>query len=128
MNKGGVVIFKITKDEKVDSNLFGGLMNAMDLFAEKVANSKIDSIILRDVRYYFYKNKYVTFVASADKDEKMKKVESELNDVVNLFNKTFSNDQVDEWNGNSKAFEKFQKVLEDKFLKAYNTFKNEIWI
>src|SRR6056297_271128 len=127
MNKGGVVIFNLTRDTDIDPSFFGGLMSALNSFAKKVTSSKLESIILKDKKFHILKNKEYKFIAASQKEEEDGNIEKELNIVVDLFHEHYPPEQLANWDGNTKIFTTFEKIIEDEFLKAYKKLKTGLW-
>ena len=127
MNYAGVLLFKITQDDSVQANLFGGLMNALSNFASNVAQSSLESIVLQNKKYIIFKKDSAMFVITASKKEKEKHVREELEHIVRLFFETYSEKEIKNWSGNMSLFEKFEKKLENEFLGAFKKFQAELW-
>ncbi len=127
MNEAGIVLYKYTQSENLDSTLFGGLMSAINSFATKVAKSSLESIELHDYRYYILIFNNCKFIVNSSKNQKPKKVKEEIKKIVKAFFDNYSIEDIQNWDGRKSYFDEFSSKLEEEFLGALKRFENELW-
>ena len=76
--ESGIVVFHRVFDEKVNAQLFGGLMAALNSFAEKLSKGGLSNFELSNKRFSVIKENHFLFIASSSKDINLKKVDQEL--------------------------------------------------
>ena len=61
LEDSGIVLFHRVFDEKVDANLFGGLLSALNSFAEEISKSGLSIFVLSNKRFSLLKSKNYLF-------------------------------------------------------------------
>lgn len=111
VHSNGTVLFKRAYDERVDAQLFGGFMTALNVFASKISGTEgIHSFELGDKRFYLVKKIDMIFVGNS---RKSKNAFKELELISQKFLNTFPIELLDIWNGDLSFFDAFQAQIED---------------
>ncbi len=113
LTHSGTVLFNRLFEAQMKSQLFGALMSALNMFAEKLAEGGLSNFELSDKRFILKKTKNYIFVASSAKKAKEKKVTTELEKVVSRFQSKFSDKWFENWDCDVSVFEGFEKQIED---------------
>lgn len=127
LSEAGVVIFKRVFDEKLDAQLFGALMSALNSFAEELSKGGLSNFDLSDKRFTILKKHNFLFVANSSKKVKQKKVEQELKVIVDKFFKTYSKDVLESWEGDISIFEEFEIQIESSLEETVKKFQESFW-
>ena len=116
MTKGGIVVFKRVFDEKVNEQLFGALMSALNSFAQELSSGGLTNFELSSIRFTILKgkdkNQDFLFIANSAKKVKEKKVQDELKEIADKFFLKYSNVNWDNWDGEIDIFTNFEKNIE----------------
>ncbi len=125
LTETGIVVFNRTYDETVRSQLFGALMSALNTFAEEISKGGLSSFNLSDRRFSIIKQANFIFVASSSAKVKEKKALQELKYITENFFKTYSKDQLDNWDGDLGVFTNFkEKITKSIELKVQKFLDN----
>lgn len=115
VRSNGTVLFKRAYDERVDAQLFGGFMTALNVFASKISGSEgIHSFELGNKRFYLVKKIDMMFIGNS---RKSKNAYKELEEISTKFLNTYPIELLDVWNGDLSFFEAFKIQIEDSFEK-----------
>lgn len=130
MRDNGTVIFKRVFNEKVDAQLFGGFMSALNTVASQMSESSgITSFEIGDKRFYVIRKDGMMFIANSEVKVKSKEALKDLDNVVTKFFGTYPSDMINAWNGDLSFFDNFEheinETLEDRALKM---LKSSLWI
>ena len=112
----GIVLFNRTFQKDFDSQLFGGLMSALNSFAEILANEGLSSFELSKRRCGIIKKKNFLFVANASIRTSEKKIFEELYKISGKFFEKY-NDILDCWYGDVSSFSNFKSNIQDSLKK-----------
>jgi hypothetical protein len=123
----GVVIFKRVYDERVDSQLFGGFMSALNSFASQIDEGGISNFELGTKKFILRRKNDLVFIANCDTKEKNKNAEKELENVVERFFKRYPEDMVKNWSGNAAFFDEFTSDIEASLQTALDKLKDSFW-
>jgi hypothetical protein len=104
------------------SQLFGALMSALNMFAEKLAEGGLSNFELSDKRFILKKTKNYIFVGSSAKKAKEKKVTSELEKIVSRFQTNYSDEWFEKWDNDVSVFEGFENEIEDSLEEPIKKF------
>ncbi len=127
MNEGGTVIFDRVFDEKVDPQLFGALMTALNTFAEEISEGGLSNFELSNVRFTILKKESLLFITNSDSKVKSKKVQQELMLVVDKFFKLYPQKIFTEWDGDITIFAKFKNEIEDSLDDPVKKMQKAFW-
>ncbi len=125
-NIQGIVLFCRVFDEKVESQLFGALMSALNTFAEQISKDGLSQFELSKKRFTILKRYDLLFIGTCDKKSKEQKVMKELETIADRFAETYSNVLTPEWDGNISVFNEFEEKiggsLEDPLKQFWKDF------
>jgi len=122
LTHSGTVLFNRLFDAQMKSQLFGALMSALNMFAEKLAEGGLSNFELSDKRFILKKTKNYIFVASSAKKVKEKKVIVELEKVVSRFQTKFSDEWFEKWDCDISVFEGFEDEIDESLENPVKKF------
>lgn len=125
--KSGVVLFHRVFNEHLDVQLFGGLMTALNSFAEKLSKGGLTNFELNSKRFSVIKRNDLLFIANSSKLFKTKKVLQELETIVSRFFEAYSEDVLNKFSGNVKQYNDFEKEIEDSLQETIRKFQKALW-
>jgi len=125
--ESGVVVFHRVYDEHLDAQLFGGLMTALNSFAEKLSKGGLTNFELNSKRFIVIKRKTFLFIANSSKTFKIKKVVQELESIANRFFEIYPEDVLFNFDGNIKQFDDFEKEIENSLQETIRKFQKALW-
>ena len=125
VNDSGLALFSRVYDEKINAQLFGGFMSALDSFAHEISDSGVDSFDIRNKRFSFLKRNNILFVANSEKKYKENKVHKELNKIIERFFELYG-DKLENWKGDMDAFSGFQNEITES-IEPINKFEKSFW-
>jgi hypothetical protein len=123
----GTVVFKHVFDEKLDSQLFGGFMSALNMFASQINKDGLNNFELGDKRFYLIKRGGMMFIANSRTNVKTKNALKELEDIVNNFFKKYPEELIRAWNGDLTFFEDFKVDIKDSLEDPVEKMKASLW-
>ena len=123
----GVVLYSRVIDEKINPQLFGALMSALNSFAEKLSDGGISNFELSDLRFAVVRRRDFLFIGSTANKTKEKKTLEELKVISDKFFEVYSLDVLLDWNSDISLFADFgehiknslEKAPEDKLKEAF---------
>ncbi|MEE9378693.1 MAG: hypothetical protein V3V33_11745 [Candidatus Lokiarchaeia archaeon] len=124
MSEDGIVLFSRVFNPKVDDQLFGGLMSALNTFAESLSDGGLSNFELSDKRFALMKMNKLLFVANASLTVKDKKLREEIKKIAEKFFTKYSEDLIKEWNYDISVFYDFKKEIEDTLKNPMKKFWN----
>ncbi|TFF92848.1 MAG: hypothetical protein EU543_04905 [Promethearchaeota archaeon] len=122
----GVVLFHRVFDEELDVQLFGGLMSALNSFAEILSKEGLTSFELSQKRFGILKRRNFLFIGNSSKKVKEKKIIEELEIISEKFFEIYA-DILDSWQGDITMFQSFEKEIEDSLEGTIEKFKKAFW-
>ncbi len=123
----GIVLFHRVYDEKVDATLFGGLLTALNSFAEEITTGGLSNFELAKKKFYILKYKNYLFIANASNKHNYKKVKIELDTIIQKFFELYSDVLLDNWNGDTSLFKNFEKKIADSLEGVIKKFEEAFW-
>jgi len=114
LTDNGIVLYSKVSDQKVNPQLFGALMSALNKFAEKLTDGGISNFEMSDLRFVIIKRRRFLFIGSSSYKTKEKKVIDDLLLISDQFFRLYSSKLID-WDNNIETFADFGDYLE-KFL------------
>jgi hypothetical protein len=123
----GTVVFKQVFDEKVDSQLFGGFMSALNSFASQISQDGLNNFELGDKRFYLVKKNGMMFIANSRINVKVKNAIKELESIIDRFFKMFPPEILSAWNGDLSFFDSFKVDIKDSFEDPVEKMKSSLW-
>jgi hypothetical protein len=127
LTENGIVIYHRVFDEKVDEQLFGGLMAALNSFAEELVNEGLSSFELQNKRFTLLKKNNLLFVANSSKKAKVKKVMEELQIIAQKFFNLYPVDFLNNWDNDVSVFLNFERVIVDSLEETIKKFQDAFW-
>ncbi len=127
LTEHGVVLFSRVFDQTINPQLFGGLMSALNTFAEKLTDGGISNFEMSDLRFVIVKRRNFLFIGSSLNKTKEKKVIDELKRISDMFFEVY-NDILINWDNDVNYFSDFgdhiDKSLEKQPIK---NLKDAFW-
>ncbi len=114
LTDSGIVLFSKVYDQKVNPQLFGALMSALNKFAEVLSEGGISSFEKSDLRFVIMKRRKFLFIGSSLKKTKEKKVTDELKQISDIFFRIYAEDLIN-WDSDVSNFSDFGDYI-DKSL------------
>ncbi len=126
LNPSGIAVFSRVYDPKINEQLFGALMSALNAYAEKLSEDGISNFELSNLRFTIVKKNQLLFIASSKKKNKEKKIVQELQNVSEKFFELYSK-ELDNWDGEITKFKSFESKIEDSLEETLKKFHNAFW-
>ncbi len=124
--KDGIVIFSRVFHQKIEDQLFGALMSALNSFVQEITDGGLNNFEIKNIRFTIIKKENLLFIANSSKKHKEKKILAELARLAERFIEEYPESSSDNWDGcidDYKTFEnKISDVLEDPVKKFWNGF------
>jgi len=114
LTDSGIVLFSKMYDQKVNPQLFGALMSALNKFAEALTDGGISSFEKSDLRFVIMKRRKFLFIGSSLKKTKENKVIDELKQISDIFFRIYAEDLIN-WDSDVSIFSGFGDYI-DKSL------------
>jgi len=114
LTDSGIVLFSKMYDQKVNPQLFGALMSALNKFAEALTDGGITSFEKSDLRFVILKRRKFLFIGSSLKKTKENKVIDELKQISDIFFRIYAEDLIN-WGSDVSIFSSFGDYI-DKSL------------
>ena len=111
LTDSGIVLYSKVSDQKVNPQLFGALMSALNKFAEKLTDGGISNFEMADLRFVIIKRRKFLFIGSSLYKTKEKKVIDDLMLISDQFFKLYSEEFLD-WDNNVETFSDFGDHIE----------------
>ncbi len=126
INNSGIVIYNRVFEEKIDAQLFGALMTALNNFAKELVNEGLSSFNLKKKRYSFAKRNNLLFIVSSDKKYKEKNVHKELEILIDAFFKNYE-EELEDWKGEIDIFSDFEKIFHESLEDPIKKLEQGFW-
>ncbi len=124
----GVTLYSRVMDEaKLNPQLFGALMSALNTFAEKLSNGGISNFEMRNMRFVVVRRRDFLFVGTALNKIKEKKVVEELKTISDKFFDVYPSDVLLNWDGDINIFSNFGQFIENSLEKPIDKLKEAFW-
>ncbi len=127
LEDSGIVLFHRVFDEIIDANLFGGMMSALNSFAEEITKSGLSNFEVSNKRFSLLKDGNYLFIANASKKRKLKKLNQELESIKNKFFETYQEEILNNWNGDTNLFDSFKQQIEESFEGFIEKLEESFW-
>ena len=111
LTDNGIVLYSKVSDQKVNPQLFGALMSALNKFAEKLTDGGISNFEMSDLRFVIIKRRNFLFIGSSLNQTKEKKVVDELMQISDQFFKLYAEALIN-WDNNVETFSDFGDHIE----------------
>ena len=123
----GIVLFHRVFNEKIDANLFGGFLSALNSFAEEIAEKGLSNFEIADKKFTIVKNGNYIFIANASTKHNPRKIKDELNNVIKKFFQTYPMNLLDNWNGDVSLFSDFKEIINESTEDIIDKFRESFW-
>ena len=119
----GIVLFNRVFDPKIETQLFGALLSAINTFAEEVSEGGLSHFELSNKQFVLLKKNEILFIANSPKKVKREKIIFELEEISEKFFKNYPEAiEKQNWDGNISQFSDFGKKIEDAFKDPVKKF------
>jgi hypothetical protein len=126
MMNDGTVLFKRVFEEKLNEQLFGGFMSALETFASQLDEHGLSSFEIGQKKFILKKHDNIYFVANFDKKVNTKKAASELEHVSDEFLAAYEVELLS-FRGNVEVFKDFDKKIQDSLEDVVGKFQQAFW-
>jgi hypothetical protein len=107
LTESGTTVYSRVIDPRVNPQLFGALMSALNLFAEKLTEGGISNFTLSSIRFSIIKKNQFLFVANSLSKIKVKKIQKELEEIAQIFFELYPEEMLKKWDSNVGLFDTF---------------------
>jgi hypothetical protein len=125
-NTGVTLFSQVSDKEKINPQLFGALMSALNTFAERLSDGGISNFEMSNIRFVIVKRRDFLFVGSAPSKVKEKKVISELKIISDKFFEIYTQETLSNWDNDISIFSDFGIHIEQS-LDPSQKFKEAFW-
>ena len=126
LDDNGIVLFNRVFDEQMEAQLFGGLMSALNSFAQQLSDGGLKNFEISNKRFTLIKKRGFLFIANSSKKFKEKKVTLQLEVIAQKFNNQYPDDFFKGWDNDVNVFIDFkneiENALEDPVKKFWDGF------
>jgi hypothetical protein len=127
LTEHGVVLFSRVFDQTINPQLFGGLMSALNTFAEKLTDGGISNFEMSDLRFVIVKRRSFLFIGSSLNKTKEKKVIDELKRISDMFFEVYSEILIN-WDSDVNYFSDFGEHIDKSMEKQpIKNLKDAFW-
>ena len=109
----GTTVYSRVIDPRVNPQLFGALMSALNTFAQKLTEEGMSDFELSNIRFSIVKRNDFLFVASSSKKVKTKKIFQELREISDKFFELYPAETLKKWDSDVGLFETFEHAIQD---------------
>ncbi|MHA1913214.1 MAG: hypothetical protein ACW986_16940 [Promethearchaeota archaeon] len=107
LTESGTTVYSRVIDPRINPQLFGALMSALNTFAEKLTDEGMSNFELSNIRFSIVKKNHFLFVASSSNKIKAKKVFNEIRSVSTKFFELYPEEMLKNWDSNVGLFDNF---------------------
>jgi hypothetical protein len=111
LTASGTTVYSRVIDPRINPQLFGALMSALNTFAEKLTNEGMTNFELSNIRFSIVKQNKFLFVASSSNKIKAKKVFNEIRSVSTKFFELYPEEMLENWDSNIDLFDNFLDAI-----------------
>ncbi len=122
LTESGVTVYSRVLDPRINPQLFGALMSALNLFAEQLSNGGITNFELSNLRFTIIKRNRFIFVANSSNKLKEKKVLNELSRISDKFFELYSEEVLEKWDNDINIFANFKIEIKDSLEETTKKF------
>lgn len=113
LTESGLTVYSRVIDSKMGSQIFGGLMIALNTYAETLTEGGLSNFELSSVRYSIFKKRDYIFVANSSNKIKDKKVLNELKKISKKFFEVYDDKVLKNVSYNIRIFIGFENYIID---------------
>jgi len=115
INANGITLFNLSKDDRIDPQLFGGFISAIESFIKSLGYKEINAMSLGESKIMFYHGEQnLMFVSRSGKKVKDKLIIKGLKVVEQKFIE-YHQESLKKWNGDPDIFAKFGEIIKEIF-------------
>ncbi len=107
LTESGTTVYSRVIDPRVNPQLFGALMSALNTFAEQLTEGGISNFELSNMRFSIIKRNQLLFVANSSNKIKVKKILKELQDISEKFFELYPEEMLKKWDSDVGIFDSF---------------------
>jgi len=122
LTESGITVYSRVLEPRINPQLFGALMSALNLFAEQLSNGGITNFELSKLRFTIIKKKNFIFVANSSNKSKEKKVLNELNRISEKFFELYPEEVLEKWDNDINLFASFENEIKDSLEETIKKF------
>ncbi len=127
LSESGIVVFSRVFDPKVNEQLFGALMTALNSFAQELISGGLTSFELSSIRFTIIKSSKFLFVCNSSKKIKEKRVIEELRSIEEKFFEVYES-QLETWDGGDiSMFSEFETEIVESLEETIKKFQKAFW-
>jgi len=120
--ESGVTVYSRVLEPRINPQLFGALMSALNLFAEQLSNGGISNFELSNLRFTIIKRNHFIFIANSSNKSKEKKVLNELSRISDKFFELYSEEVLEKWDNDINIFANFKIEIKDSLEETTKKF------
>ncbi len=113
--------------EKINPQIFGGIMSALNIYAEKLTNGGISNFTLSNIRFAIIKRNNLLFIGNASSKIKIKRVVSELELISEKFIIMYPKEVLENWDSDVALFTDFKNQIDNSLENAAAKFQKSFW-
>jgi len=112
-SKSGVELYNYAPETKIDHDLLGGFLTALQQFSLEISQKKLNNMVIGDDRYMIYGEEGYDFFMLGRANDKIsiEIVKTILSKIFSRFWKEYSN-YIQTFQGNVKHFQGFKDIIE----------------
>jgi hypothetical protein len=128
LTDSGTTIWSRVFNPKINEQMFGAVMSAINKFAEQISETGINYFQLSKKHYVILKKKGLLFIGNAEKDVKEKKIKNELTRISEKFFELYSNKlhQIKKF-GEISLLSDFEKHIKHSLEDTIDKFEKAFW-
>ncbi|MFX1280737.1 MAG: hypothetical protein ACFFA3_15280 [Promethearchaeota archaeon] len=127
LSDAGAVLFNRVLEKKVDEQLIGALISALNLLAEELAKGGLSNFELKDKKYIITKQHGITFITNSPKKAKEKNVKKELKNIVDKFFSLYPPEFFNKWDNDISVFDNFEEQIKSSLQDTIDKFEKAFW-
>jgi hypothetical protein len=127
LNEAGTVLFHRVFEKKIDEQLIGSLLSALNLLAEELEKGGLSNFEVKDKKFTIIKQNGISFIVNSSKKTKEKKVQEELKNIVNKFFSLYPIEMFNNWDNDISVFSNFEKHIKDSLQDTIDKFEKAFW-
>ncbi|MHA2183281.1 MAG: hypothetical protein ACXAAH_17825 [Promethearchaeota archaeon] len=113
LTESGTTVYSRVIDPRVNPQLFGALMSALNTFAEQLTEGGISNFELVSIRFSIIKRNKFLFVANSSSKIKVKKIQKELELISEKFFELYPEERLKKWDSDVGLFDTFVNVIKN---------------
>lgn len=111
--RDGLPIAEFCRNESIDRSIVGGLVSVIKSVSQTLTSKGLQSLILEDNKIIFFSalQDTIIMVCRTNSKVKDKKIDKIGSDIINILEELYKPDDIRNWNGTVKFFDKFRERL-----------------